>query len=398
MPDSSAILNMAERIANDWRSLAIVWHLTLAAAALALAAGARPSNRTAGGLLAVPLASVSAHAWVSGNPFNGTIFGLLVVVLAAIARQLSAQPVRFASARIAWFGIMLIAFGSTYPHFLHADSWVTFLYAAPFGLIPCPTLTAVIGFTLMLNLLESTGWSLVVAAAGVVYGTIGVFKLGVTLDYGLLAGAIALTGVAAARSQIRRSVRARDDERTSRLPGDDLISEPLGSLTHAISIRRARADVWPWIAQMGAGNRAGWYSYDMLDNGRQRSADHVIPELQHLDVGMIFPWLPGATDGFTLLAFEPSRFLLLGAVKPGSEATVTWVFVLVDEAPSVTRLIARARGGREYRFHTLPWWLGQFVVRAVHFVMQRKQLLGIAARAEAVRPHQVGGSPQARAA
>ena len=382
MPGSAAILNMAETIANEWRSLAITWHLALAAAALALVAGARPSNRIAGALLAAPFASVSALAWASGNPFNGTIFGLLVVVLAATATRSSAHPVRFAPVTTAWSGMMLIAFGSTYPHFLHADSWATFLYAAPFGLIPCPTLTVVIGFTLMLNLLESTRWSLVVAAAGVLYGAIGVFTLGVTLDYGLLAGALVLIGVVAARSKIWRSVRARDDERTLRLPGDHLISEPLGSLTHAITIRRARADVWPWLAQMGAGNRAGWYSYDMLDNGRHRSADRVIPELQHLDVGMIFPWLPGATDGFTLLAFEPGRFLLLGAVKPGTEPTVTWVFVLVDDAPGATRLIARARGGRGYRFHTLPWWLGQYVVRAVHFVMQRRQLLGIAARAE----------------
>ena len=36
----------------------------------------------------------------------------------------------------------------------------------------------------------------------------------------------------------------------------------------------ARHEVWPWLVQMGAGSRAGWYSYDFLDNGRRPSAHH----------------------------------------------------------------------------------------------------------------------------
>jgi len=60
------------------------------------------------------------------------------------------------------------------------------------------------------------------------------------------------------------SVRATSQEKTRALPGDGLIEQPAGSLHHAISIRRPRHDVWPWLAQMGAGSRAGWYSYDVL--------------------------------------------------------------------------------------------------------------------------------------
>jgi hypothetical protein len=45
------------------------------------------------------------------------------------------------------------------------------------------------------------------------------------------------------------------------LPGDDLIQEPIGTLSHAITIRQPARDVWPWLAQMGAGSRAGWYSW-----------------------------------------------------------------------------------------------------------------------------------------
>ena len=57
------------------------------------------------------------------------------------------------------------------------------------------------------------------------------------------------------------SIRANPGERTRKLPGDDLIANPIGSVTHAITIRSSSRDVWPWLVQMGAG-RAGWYSYD----------------------------------------------------------------------------------------------------------------------------------------
>ena len=45
---------------------------------------------------------------------------------------------------------------------------------------------------LILGVLRSKAWSMTLAAAGFVYGAIGVFTLGVTLDYGLLAGAAVL--------------------------------------------------------------------------------------------------------------------------------------------------------------------------------------------------------------
>jgi hypothetical protein len=91
--------------------------------------------------------------------------------------------------------------------------------------------------------------------------------------------------------------------------------------------------------------------------------------------------VPGATDGFTLLAFEPERFLVLGWLSPDRSPLVTWAFVL-QELPGDTRLIVRARGGPAYAFHGLPPWISQRVIRVVHFVMQRKQLIGIADRAE----------------
>lgn len=61
---------------------------------------------------------------------------------------------------------------------------------------------------------------------------------------------------------------------------------------------------------------------------------------------------------------------------------VTWTFVLDEIAPGVTRLLVRVRGGPRYRSHGLPLMLTRVVVRVVHFIMQRKQLLGITSRAE----------------
>ena len=180
-----------------------------------------------------------------------------------------------------------------------------------------------------------------------------------------------------------RSVRATGEEKTRVLPGDDRIPQAIDTLTHGVTIRRAPRDVWPWLVQMGAGTRAGWYSYDWLDNGRQSSATRIVSELQRPTVGTVFPALPGVKDGFTLLAIEAERVLMLGWLAPDGTTEVTWTFCLDDVAPSVTRLVVRARGGPGYRFHGLPLPLTRLVVRIVHFVMQRKQLLGIARRSEA---------------
>ena len=177
-------------------------------------------------------------------------------------------------------------------------------------------------------------------------------------------------------------VRATDAERARSMPGDEQIPQAIDTLTHGVTIQRAPSDVWPWLAQMGAGKRGGWYSYDWLDNGRQPSALRIVPELQHPLVGTIFPALPGMTEGFTLLAIEHERTLTLGWLMPDGTPQVTWTFLLDEVTTGVTRLTVRVRGGPGYRFHGLPLPLTKVVVRIVHFIMQRKQLLGIKRRAE----------------
>ncbi|MGA2236873.1 MAG: hypothetical protein ABSG23_15495, partial [Terriglobales bacterium] len=46
-------------------------------------------------------------------------------------------------------------------------------------------------------------------------------------------------------------VRATPGEQARTLPGDGLIPQPIGSVNHAVTIRRPPHDVWPWLVQMG---------------------------------------------------------------------------------------------------------------------------------------------------
>ncbi len=182
-----------------------------------------------------------------------------------------------------------------------------------------------------------------------------------------------------------RFIRATRAERNRWLPGDGLVLPSVGAMTHAITINATPRQIWPWLVQMGSG-RAGWYSYDLLDNGGQHSADVIVPELQKLDVGTVMPWLPKSREGFTVLGFHTEHHLLLGWENPGNPIPqMSWAFVLEEIAPGRTRLIVRARGRKGYRFFGMPTWMTKFTASVIHFIMQEKQLLGLARRVETAR-------------
>ena len=65
MPTPDSIVSGLTAIANEWRTLAIGWHLVFGALLLAVGAGWRPSHRHAGYLLAAPLLSVAGLAWIA---------------------------------------------------------------------------------------------------------------------------------------------------------------------------------------------------------------------------------------------------------------------------------------------------------------------------------------------
>jgi len=201
VPDAQSILTNLRLIANARIATAVAWHVAVAVCGLALALGWRPSRRLAGLLLAAPVASVGVVAALHGNPFNGAMFGALTAVLAGIASRFGSDRVQGGATASKIVGAVMIAFAWMYPHFLEARP-ATYLYGAPMGVIPCPTLALVIGFALVSGGLASRAWSFTLAAAGLFYGFFGAFRLGVTLDLFLIAGALALL-VSTVRLRVR---------------------------------------------------------------------------------------------------------------------------------------------------------------------------------------------------
>ena len=198
------------------------------------------------------------------------------------------------------------------------------------------------------------------------------FGLMMTAILGVLAGL-------AIRANLQ--VRATAAEYAQNLTGDALIPNPIGVVNHAITIPRPPHDVWPWLAQMGAG-RAGWYSYDFIDNGGRRSADRILPEFQNVMVGSVLPALLGAKDVFVVAQCEPEHSLVLSWRLPDGRYQTTWAFVLEQPRPDQTRLIVRGRVASGYRTYGLPQGVALLLGRPAHFIMQRKQLLSIRHRTE----------------
>lgn len=175
-------------------------------------------------------------------------------------------------------------------------------------------------------------------------------------------------------------VRATPAETAQTLPGDELIPQPIASVNHAITIRRPPRSVWPWLVQMGAG-RAGWYSYDFIDNGGHRSAERIIPAYQKVAVGAVFPAVPGAPDVFVVAQYEPDRSLVLAWRLPSGKYQTTWSFALEQSKVDQTRLVVRGRVASGYHPFGLPQWIALPLGGMAHFIMERKQLIDIATRA-----------------
>ncbi len=121
------------------------------------------------------------------------------------------------------------------------------------------------------------------------------------------------------------------------LPSDELVRDPTFNATRAITIAARPEDVWPWLVQAGV-TRAGWYSYDLLDNLGHRSARRVIPELQHLAVGDVIPMSPDGKQGMRVHSMDAPHSMVWG--DPGG---TTWAWQLDETAGGTTRLISRVR-------------------------------------------------------
>lgn len=169
---------------------------------------------------------------------------------------------------------------------------------------------------------------------------------------------------------------ATDEEIQDSMPGDEIVPKASFNATRAITISAPPEQVWPWIVQMGY-RRAGFYTYELLDNAGYNSADHILPEYQNPKIG---DWMPMAskvneTTAFKVRSFETNRWLLWE--KPDS----TWSWKLIPVAGGRTRLVTRLK--QRYAWEN-P---GMAVLTVVllefgDFPMIRRVLRGIKVRAE----------------
>ena len=124
---------------------------------------------------------------------------------------------------------------------------------------------------------------------------------------GIVVVALVLIGVGFFRLYRPWQLRwgATDEEVGASMPGDEVVPRPSFNATRAVTIDAQPEAVWPWIVQIGFG-RAGWYSYDLLDNIGRHSAERVVPELQHIEIGDLVPLGPGENAGMRVKEFVPN--------------------------------------------------------------------------------------------
>jgi len=174
---------------------------------------------------------------------------------------------------------------------------------------------------------------------------------------------------------------ATDDEVRRTMPGDEIVARPTFNATRAVTVHAPAFMIWPWIVQIGFG-KAGWYSYDLLDNFGRTSARHIIPELQHLQAGDLVPMYQGIGApegvGMKVKAIEPERWILWWDDKTQD---TTWIWALYPIDMQQTRLVTRVR--MRYRW-TKATILFSLLVEFADLVMMRKCLLGIKQRAESL--------------
>jgi hypothetical protein len=159
--------------------------------------------------------------------------------------------------------------------------------------------------------------------------------------------------------------------------GRDYLAMNCSSTQTASRLVRSRSThpsaVWPWIAQIGPSPRGGAYTYDWIENLlglNMHSADHVLPEYQHPQVGETLGY---GANRMHFERIEPRRVL----ASRSEDGNWVWSFVL-DEHDGQTRLISRNR----FRLPSLTAKVGMLPMEPASLVMERKMLRGIKERAE----------------
>lgn len=131
------------------------------------------------------------------------------------------------------------------------------------------------------------------------------------------------------------------EEVNSPVIGDELCTTARVIATRSITLSAPPTEVFPWIQQMGFG-RAGWYSYDIIDNLGRKSATKILPQWQNIQSGDAIPGGPISFEAAIVDA--PHSFVLRVETKkiPRQRMCFTLAYELRPEGTG-TRLVTRMR-------------------------------------------------------
>jgi hypothetical protein len=181
---------------------------------------------------------------------------------------------------------------------------------------------------------------------------------------------------------------ATGDEVTAAMPGDDVVRVARFNATRAITIDVPREAVWPWIVQLGYG-RAGFYTYDLIDNGAKPSATVVMEQCQDVKVGDLVPMFHethGLAIAYVVESFETNRRMLwVHRPHEHEPPDSTWSWRLSALPGGRTRLVTRLK--QDYRWATPRLAIFNMILMEFgDFAMERRMLKGIKQRAELTGP------------
>lgn len=210
-----------------------------------------------------------------------------------------------------------------------------------------------------------------------------------------LLGAVGFGGVAGygALQWLGRTYGSTRSERSTPMPGDQIVEHPHYDITHAITIDAPAQEIWPWLVQVGW-HRGGWYTARWVDRllfpANEASADHLIAALQHCEVGDFIPDGPPDSEcGFDVVEVAPHRHLVLESTthlplkwRTDGHARLrwTWTFQLIPlDHGSKTRFVFR------WRARVAPWWTRAFTTLLIvpsDAIMSHDMLHGLKRRAQ----------------
>jgi hypothetical protein len=168
------------------------------------------------------------------------------------------------------------------------------------------------------------------------------------------------------------------------LPGDEIVPAPTLEVTRAITIHAPPERTWAWLAQIGQ-EKGGLYTYQHLENlagCRIKNALYIEPQWQDPKPGDTVRLGPKGYPLFRITSVTPDQALVMQACDPVKEqpGPASWVFVIEPLGDSSCRLWTRSRNSFEHTFANMMIW--RVITEPIHFVMERRMLIGIKQRAE----------------